>query len=92
MIRLVQLQQGALRRVALVEEPRLRLVEGVASVVQLAEEAVQANTPLTALIQQRAAGRQLDYDAVYTGASEWRLLPPIDHPHEPARCLVWAPG
>ncbi len=92
MTRVVQIQNGAARAVALVEEPRLRLLDGVTSVVQLVEEAVAANTPLTALVQKRAAGGQLDYDAIYAGKSEWRLLPPIDHPVEPARCLVSGTG
>jgi len=34
----------------------------------------------------------LDYDAVYAGRSPWRLLAPIDHPIEPARCLVSGTG
>jgi hypothetical protein len=29
---------------------------------------------------------------VYAGRSAWRLLPPIDHPGEPARCLVSGTG
>ena len=34
----------------------------------------------------------MDYDPVYFGKSEWKLLPPIDHPIEPARCLVSGTG
>ena len=92
MTRLVQIRNGAMRAVALVEEPRLRLLDGVTSVVQLVEEAVAANTPLAALVQKKATGGQLDYDAIYAGKSEWRLLPPVDHPAEPARCLVSGTG
>ncbi len=77
---------------ALVEEPRLRLLDGVTSIFQLAQEAVDAKIPLTALIQQRATDQSLDYDPIYHGQSHWRLLPPIDHPAEPARCLVSGTG
>jgi hypothetical protein len=34
----------------------------------------------------------LDYNSIYEGKSAWRLLPPIDHPAEPARCLVSGTG
>jgi hypothetical protein len=34
----------------------------------------------------------LDYDSVYEGHSPWRLLLPIDHPDDPARCLVSGTG
>jgi len=92
MIRVVQLQNGAVRAVALVAEPRLRLLPGVASVLSLAQESVATGTALTVLIAQRAAGEWLDYDPIYEGRSEWRLLPAMDHPEEPARCLVSGTG
>lgn len=91
--RLVQLRNGTSRRVAVVDEPRLRLLDGVHSVLELAQEAAAAATSITALIRAKAAGGEpLDYDAVYAGRSPWRLLPPIDHPSEPARCLVSGTG
>ena len=34
----------------------------------------------------------LEYDPIYRGQSEWRVLPPIDHPAEPSRCLVSGTG
>lgn len=92
MKRLVQLQKGAARAVALVAEPHLRLLQGVNSVFQLAHLAADSKQPLTALVASKATGDLLDYDAVYSGLSEWRLLPPIDHPTEPACCLVSGTG
>ncbi len=92
MTRLVQIKRGRTRRVALVEEPRLRLLDGVKSVFQLAQEAVDSKMLLTALVQKKATGGFLDYDPIYNGKSEWRLLPPFDHPDEPARCLVSGTG
>jgi hypothetical protein len=92
MIRLVQLQQGALRRVALVEEPRLRLLESFASVYDLAKSSRASGLPLSRVVRERAGDDTLDYDAVYRNDSPWRLLPPIDHPLEPARCLVSGTG
>jgi hypothetical protein len=89
--RLVQLMHGSTRRVARVEEPFLRLLEGVDSVLALAESAIAAGTSLPALVEKRSSTRTLDYDPIYVGSSPWRLLVPIDHP-EPARCLVSGTG
>jgi hypothetical protein len=92
MTRLVQIQNGAMRAVALVEEPRLRLLGGVNSVFQLAQEVAGSKMSLTGLVQQKATGMFLDYNLIYTGNSEWKLLPPINHPVEPVRCLVSGTG
>jgi hypothetical protein len=89
--RLVQLRNGSTRRVARVEEPSLRLLDGPDSVLALAERAIEARMSLPALIDQRATAETLDYDPIYAGSSPWRLLAPIDHP-EPARCLVSGTG
>jgi hypothetical protein len=77
--------------VARVEEPSLRLLEDVDSVLTLAESAIEAGMSLPALVEQRASAATLEYDPIYAGSSPWRLLPPIDHP-EPARCLVSGTG
>jgi hypothetical protein len=92
MTRLVQIGNGVTRAVALVDEPRVRLLDGVKSVFQLAHEAMDSKISLSALIREKATGEFLDYDPIYNGKSEWRLLPPIDHPDEPARCLVSGTG
>lgn len=92
MTRLVQLRKGATRRVALVDEPRLLLLAGCASICSLAQEAIAAGTRLAALARRHATDAALDYDSIYQGRSEWRLLPPLDHPDEPARCLVSGTG
>ena len=89
--RLVQLRRGAERRVARVEEPSLRLLEGFDTVLALAEHAIAAGLSLPTLAEQRATAEVLPYDPIYAGSSPWRLLVPIDHP-EPARCLVSGTG
>ena len=90
-MRLVQLQQGSTRRVARVDEPSLHLLDGVDSVLALAEMAIAAGVSLPAIVDRHTSSQTLEYDAVYAGASPWRLLVPIDHP-EPARCLVSGTG
>jgi hypothetical protein len=92
MTRLVQIQNGSTRAVALVEEPQLRLLAGVGSIYELAKQSAETGTSLIKLIQTRAVGEQLYYDSIYAGKSGWRLLSPIDHPVEPARCLVSGTG
>ena len=92
MIRLVQLQHNSTRGVACVEEPSLRLLTGADSVYRLVEHALASGTSLTALVNQDAGGERLDYDAVYAGKSPWRLRVPVDHPVDPARCMVSGTG
>jgi len=92
MIRLVQLQKGGTRAVAVVEEPRLRLVNDARSVYELAAEAVATGRSLTELIHSKGGDTGLDYDPIYEGRSEWCLLAAVDHPEEPARCLVSGTG
>jgi hypothetical protein len=79
-MRLVQMgKPDGERRVAVVDGTRLHLL--AAATVW---EWLRAGCPM------ESAG-DIDYEAVYAGESEWRLLPPVDHP-EPARCLVSGTG
>lgn len=90
-MRLVQLEAGGARRVAVVEEPGLRFVRDFDSVYALALAAIETGRKLTALVESHGTDELLDYDSVYHRRSEWKLLPPIDHP-EPGRCLVSGTG
>jgi hypothetical protein len=92
MTRLVQLHDGAVRAVALVDEPHLRLLEGVPTIFALAQEGMRDDVPLASVVSRRAGKSSLDYEPIYSGASTWRLGPPIGHPEEPARCLVTGTG
>src|SRR5437762_5764055 len=88
--RLLQLKKDDERRVALVEEPQLRLLEAE-SVYSLTEAAIHSGVKLSQAAKAGATQQVLDYDAIYDGSSEWKILPPIDHP-EPARCLISGTG
>src|SRR5262245_13494614 len=93
MLRLVQLlhvEQG--RHVAVVEEPHLRPLAKWPSVYELAQEAIRTGRGIADAVSADASLAHLEYDAVYDGPSPWKLLPPIDHPEEPARCLVTGTG
>ncbi len=92
MIRLVQLQGPSGRRIALVEEPRLTLLKGSNSIYDLAESCIRQNCSVSAALDRELSGEGIEYDAVYAGRSEYKLLPAADHPSEPARCLVTGTG
>jgi hypothetical protein len=90
--RLIQLKKGDHRRVALVEEPRLYLLDGVRTVYELANAAIADGSELSRAAQQKASEDFLDYDFVLSGRPDWRVLPAIDHPNEPARCMISGTG
>jgi hypothetical protein len=91
-MRLVQLKAGDVRRVAVVEEPKLRLLRDFDSVYALAQAAIARGGKLTSVATDHLTDESLDYDQVYAGDASWKLLPPIDHPQEAARCLVSGTG
>lgn len=91
-VRLIQIKKGDARRVALVEEPKVRLIADFSSIYDLAGSAISAGVKLSDAARERATGESLDYNIIYSGSSEWRLLPAIDHPVEPARCLISGTG
>jgi hypothetical protein len=92
-IHLVQLTHPTLqRRVALVEEPHLRLLDGPASTYQIALQAITTKQVLPQLITTLASQTLLDYTEIYEGNSEWQLLPSFDHPDNPFACLVSGTG
>jgi hypothetical protein len=93
MLRLVQLiHESEGRRVAVVDEPHLRPVTKWRTVYELALEAIRTGRGIADCLTAEAFLPPLDYDAVYEGRSPWTLLPPVDHPDEPGRCLVTGTG
>ena len=92
MIRLVQIDNGKHRRVALVREPELRCLDGIESVFALAWECARDGASLSKRATDRASGEVLSYDSVYGRNNEWRLLPPIDIADAPERLLVSGTG
>ena len=91
-MRLVQLQRAATRCVAIVSGGQLVPLDGIATIYALASKALQNGEPLTRMAEDLAGQNSFDYDSVYAGASDWRILPSIDHPADPARCLVAGTG
>ena len=92
-VRLVQVIHPKFkRRVALVKEPSLLLLKGITSIYELALAAIEKKTSLTEYCQSIVSDEQLDYDEVYNGNGDWRLLPAFDHPDSPFGCMISGTG
>jgi hypothetical protein len=72
-MRLVQLEGPQGRRVAIVEEPQLRFLEGCTTVYELAGDCLREGVLLRNAIEKRKTGDLLEYDTIYDGKSDWRL-------------------
>ena len=91
-MRLIQLKGPIGRRIGVVEDDRIRIIAGPESIYALANAALADGVPLARMADALVGEERLDYDAIYRGDSEWRILPAIDHPREPTRCLVSGTG
>ncbi len=90
LVQLVHPTEG--RRVALVDNPVLRLLGTHRSIYAFALAAIETGCRFPELILSDVSDLSLDYDEVYALGSEWTFLPSFDHPAEPARCLVSGTG
>jgi hypothetical protein len=92
MIHLVQISNSSARRVAVVDDANLRCLTEVESVYELVQRCLSRGISLSDQALALASGEVLDYDAIYSGASEWHLLAPIDVPGSPSRLTVAGTG
>jgi len=92
MIHLVQISDGSSRRVAIVDEPRLRCLTEVQSVYELVQQCIGHDIQLSEYALTLAHGEVLDYEAIYSGSSKWHLLAPIDVPEMPSRLTISGTG
>lgn len=91
--RLVQLiHQNEGRKIAVVSEPFLVLVKEYTSIYQLALAAIDSGISIHTLLEQHLSGEKLEYDQVYHGLSEWKLLPSFDNPEIASNCIVSGTG
>src|ERR1700740_937524 len=91
-MRLVQLKMGEVRRVAVVEEPKLRLLRNFDSMYALAQAAIANGGKLTSVASEHLTDDSVDYDQAYARRGQWKRLAPVDPPQEIARCLVSGTG
>lgn len=93
MTRLVQLQHTDGKRcVGIVGGSTLKTLTRFSSIYDLVNAALNESCHLPAFVLCQQIEEEIDYDEVYVGKSRWRLLPSIDHPHEPSRCLITGTG
>jgi hypothetical protein len=92
MIHLVQISDGSSRRVAIVEEPHLHCLTGVQSVYELTQQCLSLGRQLSEHAIAIVSGEVLGYDAIYSGASQWHLLAPIDVPGASSRLMIAGTG
>ena len=90
----VQLVRAGVRRVGVVEGTRIRLIDEdfAGTLYDLALAAIRQGRGLVGLLEESLSTETLDYEAIYAGESDWRLLPSFDHPQDPAHCLVSGTG
>jgi hypothetical protein len=68
------------------------VLDGFATAYAAASAALDSGVPFARFLSALPVSSRLNYDDVYNGRTEWKILPPFDHPSEPARCLVSGTG
>jgi hypothetical protein len=92
-MRLLQLGHPQVgRRIALAEGNTLSVLSGFSTAYDAASAALAAGTPFAAFLSALPVACQLPYDDWYAGEAHGKILPPFDHPSEPARCLISGTG
>jgi len=93
MLRVLQIAhpvQG--RRIGIVADNEVAVLSGFGTVYDAAFSAFERGSGLENFLRSLPVEFSLDYDDLYQGDSDWRILAPFDHPSEPARCLISGTG
>jgi hypothetical protein len=91
-MRLIQLNGPTGRRAGVVEGERIRLLQTFRTVYALVRGALATGVSLVQAAADDTEDETLEYDDIYRGESQWKILTPIDHPDEPSRCIVSGTG
>jgi hypothetical protein len=92
-VHLIQLQhQSSGRRVALVRDDVLILINRYTTVFDLAKSAIEQHTSIPSLVKQNESNDHIPYSPVYLGNAEWKILPAFDHPGDPRACMLSGTG
>ncbi len=92
---IMQLNHSQLgRRVALVEEPNLILLDKrIDSSYQLFTEVINnVERNAQVFIDSLKTTEVLNYDSVHSSNDHWKILPPINHPRDPMQCILSGTG
>lgn len=91
LVQLVDVRAG--RLLCLVDEPFLRVLRDYTTVYDLAVAALAEGRPPGELARAHLGPVSLSYDTIGDeSGGKLRFLPAVDHPTEPARCLVSGTG
>ena len=91
--RLVQIAHKSKgRKLAVVAEPFLVLLNNITSVYQLALQAIDSSQNIQNIIDANVSQEKIEYNEVYNGSSAWKLLPSFDNPDTPTNCIVSGTG
>ncbi len=90
--RLVQLKNASARCVALVKEPSLYIIDNFDSVYAMALAAIDGGKNIKQLIDENLSDKTLNYDEIYEGKSDWKLLPAFDHPTNVSELVISGTG
>jgi hypothetical protein len=82
------IDQGEARRVGVLEQSTVRVIDGYASTYALAQAAIRQHTGLAELAAKAVGSVTFDYAEL---AQSGRILPPLDHA-DPAHCYVTGTG
>ena len=90
-LRLLQLTttDGKRAVVRLAEDRSARLINGASSTYALAMRAIEQNTSLQAVVDAAGLGDAINIEVAL---AEGRVLPPLDHPTDPAHLIVSGTG
>jgi hypothetical protein len=90
-LRLVQFRtpEGARALAALGNDTHGQVVEGVSTAYDLAQMAIANRTSLAGMVAALALGETVD---IRKALAEGRVLPPLDHPADPAHLIVTGTG
>ena len=76
------------RRTGVVSDGSIALLRGGESIYAFAQLALNGRAALRAVVESSVTQEARDYDAGYSGASDWRILPAMDQPGD-SRGRAW---
>ena len=91
---LIQLQHPTSgRRVGLVQEPFVMLLDpSVTSTYQFFKEGIAQAKSVTESLEKVLSKERLEYSTIYESKGDWKMLPPIDCPNDPMKCMLSGTG
>ena len=92
-MRLIQLfHKDGERRLALVQGEALVLIRNYFSTYDLARVAIEQQKNLMDCVEENCSVEILSYESIYSGKSDWKILPAFDHPVNPRFCMLSGTG